>query len=96
MVPERAVWIFNVAQRNFPGGVFTTPERADQWIAAHRLTGVLTAYPLDQGAFDWALSHDVTNLRDELLEQKCRDPAFVGGFSTASQEYYHYEDGRRV
>ncbi len=96
MVPERAVWVFNTAKRNFPGGVFTTPELADEWIAAHRLTGVLTAYPLDQGAFDWALSQGCTNLRAEKLEQKRHDPVFIGGFSTASQEHYHYEEGRRV
>ena len=96
MIPERAVWVFSTAKGCFPGGNFTTVDRADEWIVANRLTGTLTADPLEQGAFDWALSQGVTNLRAELLEQRRHDPAFIGGFSTASQEHFHYEDGRRA
>ena len=91
-----SVWVFNAARSRFPGGVFSTLERAEQWIALHRLTGVLTAYPLDEGTFDWVLAAGVTNLRPELLAQKRHDPVLIGGFSTASQEHYHYELGRRI
>ena len=38
----------------------------------------------------------ITNLRKELHAEKAQDPAFIGGFTTASQEHYHYEAGERV
>ena len=96
MVPEHPIWVFTTAQGRFPGGVFSTLERAELWIAQHCLTGTLTAYPLDQGTLDWAIATGVTNLRADKLEQKRHNPSFIGSFSTASQEHYHYEDGLRA
>jgi hypothetical protein len=76
--------------------VFTNVDRAEAWIRRHRLTGVLTAYPLDEGCFDWAVRQGVTNLKAEKLPAKSQDPRFIGGFSTASQEHFHYADGKRA
>ena len=52
MLPERRVWIFNGVDGQFPGGVFSSRERAEEWIRARCLSGTLTAYPLDEGCFD--------------------------------------------
>ncbi len=95
VLPEQHVWVFNGGRR-FPGGVFTTVDLAEAWISRHRLTGVLTAYPLDEGCFDWAVRQGVTNLKAEKLPAKSQDPSFIGGFSTASQEHFHYADGKRA
>jgi hypothetical protein len=51
------VWVFNGVGGSFPAGVFRTKEAAFKWIREHALTGVLTAYPLDEGTFDWAVRH---------------------------------------
>jgi hypothetical protein len=91
---EQHVWVFNGGGQ-FPGGVFTTIDRAEAWISRHWLTGVLTAYPLDEGCFDWAVCRGITNLKAETLATKSHDPGFIGAFSTASQEHYHYENGKR-
>ena len=93
--PEPNVWVFT-GGRQFPGGIFTTIERAESWIKQHSLSGVLTAYPVDEGCFDWAVRVGATNLSAEQFATKGRDPAFIGGFSTASQEHFHYENGVRA
>lgn len=73
-----------------PGGVFTTREAAERWIRDRRLTGVLTAFPLDEGCYDWAM-------RMRLLTGRAKDRAgesgFVASFSSAAQEHVHYTDG---
>jgi hypothetical protein len=82
-----AVWIFNAPRATFPAGVFSTPQQARAWIAHHRLTGVLTAYPVDEGVYDWAVRQGL------FPADKPAGPAFVGAFSSAHQEHYHFTDG---
>jgi hypothetical protein len=83
------VWIFNGNRGQFPGGVFSSREIAEKWIAHHKLSGTLTKYPLDTGAFDWATSKGYfTPKRPDQ-----QSPDFIGKFSDASQEHYHYETG---
>lgn len=64
-----------------------------RWIQLNKVTGVLTAYPLDEGVFDWALRMDLVSDR---VRPRGKDPIFVAGFSSAMQEHYHYEDGARA
>jgi hypothetical protein len=90
MLPERHVWVFNGGRTQFPGGVFTSQELAEAWTRTHRLSGTLTAYPIDEGCFDWALRVGAVTGR---ARDRGDEPAFVAGFSTALQEHYHYEDG---
>ena len=93
MLPERPVWIFVGTGARFPGGAFASRERAEAWIAERRLSGVLTAYPLDEGCFDWALRVGAVTGR---ARERGGEPDFVGGFASAVQEHYHYEGGRRA
>ena len=90
MTSDQTVWVFQGEGGRFPGGVFTTRELAEKWIKERRLSGILTAYPLDEGCFDWAM-------REELVTGRARtrgdDPEFVGSFTSASQEHGHYVDG---
>ena len=94
MQADPHIWIFTNGMTQFPGGVFTTRELAEDWISKHKLTGTLTAYPVDEGCFDWAMRHGVVGMKPEKLEVKKDDPQFIGGFSTASQDHHHYEDGK--
>ena len=96
MADADQVWVFNVGTRPFPGGVFTRLDSAEAWIAANRLTGVLTLYPVDEGCFDWAVRTGRTGMRRETLERKQHDAEFIGGFSSASQDHHHYQEGVRV
>ena len=74
MTPENPIWVFNGSRANaqvgLPGGIFTDKSLADAWIARHKLTGVLTAYPLNEGCFDWAVANHLVNMRAEKLNNQ--------------------------
>jgi len=93
MIQIEYVWIFNGSKGRFPGGVFTELAKAEEWIATNRLTGILTQYPVNVGCLDWAIENNLTSMSQEKLAQKRTEPDFIGSFSTASQEHYHYEQG---
>ncbi len=74
----------------FSSGVFSSRQSAEQFIAKHSLTGILTKYPLDMGVYDWALQSGyfvATKPQHSTSE-------FIQAFTTASQEHYHYESGK--
>jgi hypothetical protein len=85
------VWVFSGAKKHFPGGIFTSRPNAESWIAKNRLTGTLTLYPVDVGAYEWAIEKGI--FRPKKPHES--DPEFIGGFSSAGMEHYHYEDGER-
>ncbi|HRP55609.1 hypothetical protein [Agriterribacter sp.] len=85
----QSVWIFNSEEGKFPGGIFSDKAKAENWIREHKLTGVLTLYPLNEGAYDWALNKGYFTPSKE----KEKSPNFIGSFSSASQQHYHYLDG---
>lgn len=86
----RLVWVFNTEKARFAGGVFSSLEKAEAWIAKHRLTGLLTGYPLDEGAYDWATRLGLFKpKRDDQ-----RTAGFIGGFASG-RYHFHYENGRR-
>ena len=92
---QNHVWIFHQQGARLAGGAFEDVASAEAWISEHKLTGLLTAYPLGEGCFDWAQRTGRTGMSDEKLKVRCTDPAFIGSFTTASQEHFHYEDGKR-
>ena len=85
------VWVFNGGRNPFPSGVFRQRQHAEAWIRQHRLTGTLTAYPLDIGVYHWAIEQGHFKLKTD----KHSTPAFIESFSSAAQEHYHYENGER-
>jgi hypothetical protein len=83
------VWIFCGPKAAFPSGVFTTQVLAEAWISKHQLTGTLTWYPVDEGAYDWCVRSGLfTPKRDEQ-----RTPGYIATFSSASQRHFHYKGG---
>jgi hypothetical protein len=85
------VWVFNGDGGRFAGGIFTTLEAAEAWIAEKRLSGVLTLYPLDTGVHEWAIARGWFAPRQE----KHSSAEFIGSFTTASMPHHHYEQGSR-
>lgn len=83
------VWIFCGAGSRFPAGVFTDKDAALDWILRHQLTGVLSAYPLNAGVYDWAVLQGHFTPASEHEHT----PGFVQKFTSASQEHYHVENG---
>lgn len=91
----RMIWIFHASGARFAGGVFEEFSDAERWINSHKLSGMLTAYPVGEGCFDWAVRNGITGMTPEKLSEKSLDPKFVGGFTSASQEHFHFEYGER-
>lgn len=89
MVSNQRVWVFNGERARFPAAVFTNRESAERWISDNALSGVLTAYPLDRSAYDWAVGEGY------FTPNKPASAEFVAGFTSAHQEHYHYVEGAR-
>lgn len=85
------IWIFNGSKSQFSSGAFTELQKAELWIKKHGLSGVLTAYPLDTGAYDWAIEKGFFKPK---RENQC-DAEFIQCFSTAALTHYHYEKGEK-
>ena len=90
MIPERHIWVFVGKRGAFPSGVFSSLDHARDWITKNSLTGTLTAYPIDEGVFDWALR---TGAATGRARERGADPEFVASFSSAVLEHFHFENG---
>jgi len=90
MIPDKHIWIFTGSGGQFAGGVFSTLALANDWIRRGQLSGVLTAYPVDEGCFDWAIRVGVVT---GSARERGSDPHFVGAFTSASQDHFHFENG---
>lgn len=87
--PDPSAWVFLGESARWPSGVFTSREAAVQWIAGHRLTGMLTEYPVDAGVYDWAV--ETGNVPSRQAQHS--EPDFIAGFTTALQSHAHFTDG---
>ncbi|HEX6807352.1 MAG TPA: transposase [Gemmatimonadaceae bacterium] len=56
-------------------GVFSSRAIAEEWIAINSLSGVLTAYPLDKGIYDWVLENRRLKPRKPITAE------LIAGFS---------------
>ncbi|WP_435866439.1 DUF7710 domain-containing protein [Streptosporangium sandarakinum] len=81
--------VFLGEDARWPAGVFRTQERAESWIRAGKLAGMLTEHPLDTGVYAWAIEQG--HFRPRAAHQQT--PSFVGRFTTAYQEHFHHIEG---
>jgi len=88
------IWCFNGGSQ-FPGGVFDDLELARHWIERHKLSGVLTGYPLNAGVFDWAVEQGYLSAAVKLKAERI-GPDFVARFTSASQPHFHFESGKQT
>ena len=85
-VEGETVWVFVGAGARLPSAVFTTRAAAEKWIEANRVEGLLTEYPLNQSAYDWAVAHGY--FRPSKPEHNTAK--FIARFTSASQSHAHY------
>jgi hypothetical protein len=83
------VWVFSGESSRFPSAVFRSRDAAEAWIRSHGVSGMLTAYPLDVGVYDWAVDNGFFTPRND----EHHSPGFIQRFSSAYQEHYHYDEG---
>jgi hypothetical protein len=84
------IWIFHGEGARFASGVFTTEDLALEWVARHRLTGVVTQYPVNAGAYDEAIA----NGWFRPSKPHHGTPTHVAGFSPGHTEHIHVRDGK--
>ncbi len=84
------VYVFHGNNATFCAAVFSSKELAEEWIAKQAVSGLLTAYPLNQSAYDWAIENDFFTPNKEHQSSA----NFIARFTSASQEHYHYELGK--
>lgn len=80
-------WVFQGEASSHASAIYTDFETAVKWILDARLSGVLTEYPVDEGVYDWAVSHDYYRRKGD------DEPSFVGSFTSANQRHIHFEGG---
>ena len=85
MKKEKTIWIFTGSQSRHPSGVFTSFKKAEEWIKANNLEGVLSEFPLDEGTYDHALRNNLFTPRHDGQ----RKPSFIGDFSPRLS-HFHY------
>jgi hypothetical protein len=83
------IWVFVGEGSQFPSGVFTSLGVGEKWIKKNELSGVITRYPLDSGVYDWAIMNGFFTPKKE----EHKSPLFIGKFTSASMEHYHFENG---
>ncbi len=87
---EDSIYIFHGESARYTSAVFSDLDKAEKWISENELTGKLTAYPLNKSAYDWAIE----NRHFEPKKEHHSSSKFIGGFTSAYQEHYHYENGK--
>jgi hypothetical protein len=91
-VGHEHVWVFNSVQSHLPSGVFTDLQAARDWIKRHGLSGMLTAYPVNCGVYDFVVERGAWTPK----EPHQTTPRFIGRFSSAILEHFHYKDGEEA
>ena len=84
------VWVFNGERSTFPSGVFSSLGMAEDWIKLHALSGTVTLYRVDVGAYEWA----VANGQFKPTKPHHETSEFIGRF-TGGDVHYHYDAGAK-
>jgi hypothetical protein len=89
MLKDQSVWIFHGVNGRFSSGVFSSIQKAADWINKYKLSGVLTEYPLNEGVYNWAIENNYF----EVKKESQTSPLFIQNFTCAGQEHFHFENG---
>lgn len=81
------VFVFNGINRSLPSAVFSTKEKAENWVRTNNLCGTITEMPLDISAYDHAIQNGL------FSPKKAHEstPKFIAEFSSRLW-HGHYGD----
>ena len=86
------IWVFIGEGSKLAVGCFDSFDEAIKVISKYELSGLLTQYPINELAYDWAVRNQFFSPKKP--EQKTA--AFIGRFTSASQAHFHFENGIQV
>jgi len=81
------VYIFHGSRARFAAAVYENIEQATNDIRRHRLSGVLTWYPVGKTVYEYAVENGY------FLNKPDADGVFIQSFTSASLDHYHFNDG---
>lgn len=84
-----SVWVFQASNGRLASAVFPSQEDGENWIRKHKLSGIMTKYPVGVSIYDWAVGNGYFKPKD----QSHSSPEFIGRFTSAHLEHYHYVNG---
>jgi hypothetical protein len=84
------VWAFSSGV--CASAIFSGKEKAEAWIKKYALSGILEKMPLDKSVYDWTIEQGY--FKPKRDDQK--SASFIGAFTSAYLEHYHYENGQEV
>jgi len=87
----KCVWIFLGEGARHPAAVFSDRVSAEAWIRQSGVSGLLTAYPLNQSVYDWAIERGFFTPKEPYQ----KETRFLAKFSSAHLEHYHFIEGER-
>ncbi len=85
------MWVLNCGG-TFPCGIFESKEKANDIILKYKLSGCLSYYPLNKLIYEWVEEKGFFSPKNDYQ----KTAKFIGCFSSAYQEHYHYEDGIEI
>ena len=89
---EFYMWVVQGSRASFPSAIFSSKEKAVQWIEKYKISGMLSKYPIDISIYDWTIMKGF--FKPKRDDQKT--PDFIQSFSTVYIEDSHYVDGIEV
>lgn len=89
---EKRVWVFQGEGAISPCALFTDLKLAENWITENSVSGLLTAYPLNQSLYGWVIEEGFWTPQKPYQ----KTPKFIQRFSSAYAEHYHYHNGIRT
>jgi hypothetical protein len=81
------VWVFHGEEARFASGVFKDRDAALKWVELHRLTGIVTEYPIGVGCYDVAVAEGFF----QPSKPHHGTPVHVAGFSPPG-DHIHVQD----
>lgn len=89
MNPEiSGVYVFHGTGAQFAAAVYKSVAQASADIERHRLSGLLTWYPLGSTVYDYAVEQGFFRPREYS------DGKFIQSFTSAALDHHHFENGR--
>ena len=52
---EFYMWVVQGSRASFPSAIFSTKEKAVQWIEKYKISGMLSKHPIDISIYDWTI-----------------------------------------
>lgn len=89
---QHTMYLFSGQETKFASAVFSTFEKAKNWVEQNHLSGMLIEYPIDESCYDWAIQQG----HFTQLSAIDKAPIFIERFVSIYQKRWHFVHGEIV